>query len=386
MSTAQSDAVADRPSVEDEMAKFKTFASTDGDTSDGAPLPEENATLAARQAQRDQSKAAQAADDKVRADTAAKAEKAAAKPVDLSTEEEDAAVDAAEATKGDTLSDDEREKAVADAIAKKQTDAKGGSKRTVQDRINNYRRQAGAAERRAAVSEGEKAELQRRLAAYEADTLKPATTDTKVVPSAAGKEPDPKDFEFGELDSKFIRALARYEAKQEAEAYKQETAKSSQAAQAQSNLDNLRRQTDITLEHGNAEFDDFEEVVLDGAKQGTWACSAPMLQLITESEVGHRVAYHLATNPKEAARIAGLSPLGQAAAFGRLEAKFSSASSDASTQQDTTQVDPKRVAKTTKAPEPIKTMKGGSGSNQVDGATQDFRAFEAMAQASARRR
>jgi hypothetical protein len=86
-----------------------------------------------------------------------------------------------------------------------------------------------------------------------------------------------------------------------------------------------------------------------------------------------------------------LPPIKQAAAFGRLEAKFSSESSDAATEKETqesetTKVDPKRVAKTTKAPEPIKPMKGGSGSNQVTGETTDFAAFEALARGASRRK
>lgn len=315
MPTANSDAVAARPTVEEEMAKFKGFSSTNGDVSDGEPLAEENEILTKRQEQRDQSKAAQKAEDDARAAEAAKSREPAPKAVELTTDEEDAAAEAAEAEKGEPLTDEEREKAIADALAKKQADAAAKpakSKRTVQERINAYRRAAGAAERHAAAKDGENAELRRRLAAYESGEVQPKPAKAAPAAASVGKEPQPSDFEFGELDPKYIRALARYEAKQEAEAAKQAIAEDNRSSNQQREMEALKAKADAVVEKGIAEYEDFEELVIDGAKQGAWALSKDMLQLMAESEVGHKVAYHLASNPKEAARIAGLSPLGQA--------------------------------------------------------------------------
>ena len=50
-----------------------------------------------------------------------------------------------------------------------------------------------------------------------------------------------------------------------------------------------------------------------------------MSEVITASENGPALAYHLGKNPVEAARIARMSPTQQAAALGRLEAKLASA-------------------------------------------------------------
>lgn len=390
MPTSASDAVASRPTVEEEMSKFKGFSSTNGDVSDGEPLVEENEILEKRQQQRDQSKAAQKADDDARAAEAAKGAEKAAKTIELTADEEDTAAEAAEAEKGEPLTDEEREKAIADALAKKQADAAAKpakGKRTVQERINAYRRAAGAAERHAAAKDGENEELRRRLAAYEKGEVKPGEQVTKKAAPAGDKEPQPADFEFGELDPKYIRALARYEAKQEAAQAKQEIAQDRQTAAQQREMVELKAKADAVVERGIAEFEDFEELVIDGAKQGAWALSQDMLTLMAESEVGHKVAYHLASNPKEAARIAGLTPMGQAAAFGRLEARFSSESSDAAAaEQEKTKVDPSKVAKTTKAPNPVKPARGAGGSNQVGGDTSDFAAFEALVKGSSSRR
>jgi hypothetical protein len=48
-----------------------------------------------------------------------------------------------------------------------------------------------------------------------------------------------------------------------------------------------------------------------------------MAEVIVESDIGPEVAYHLGTNPQEAARIAALPLARQAAELGRLEAKLS---------------------------------------------------------------
>lgn len=50
--------------------------------------------------------------------------------------------------------------------------------------------------------------------------------------------------------------------------------------------------------------------------------TSAMTSVIIQSEKGPDIAYHLATNPAECARISRLSPAQQAAAMGKLEAKF----------------------------------------------------------------
>lgn len=75
-----------------------------------------------------------------------------------------------------------------------------------------------------------------------------------------------------------------------------------------------------------------------------------MADIISQSENGHNIAYHLGSNLEEAATIAQMPPHLQAAAIGRLEAKLGAT--------------PTKV--TTKAPQPITPVGGGGGQATVD--------------------
>lgn len=72
-----------------------------------------------------------------------------------------------------------------------------------------------------------------------------------------------------------------------------------------------QRQADFAAAH-----DDYDDVVTDPSLPITQV----MAGAVHESEIGPQIAYHLGKNPKEAARIAGLSPLSQAREIGKIEA------------------------------------------------------------------
>ena len=74
-----------------------------------------------------------------------------------------------------------------------------------------------------------------------------------------------------------------------------------------------------------------------------------MADAIKESDNGASVAYYLGKNPDEAARIARMSPVQQAAAIGRLEAKVTTP-----------------AKRSTQAPPPVKTVSGGTGTAAFD--------------------
>lgn len=76
-----------------------------------------------------------------------------------------------------------------------------------------------------------------------------------------------------------------------------------------------------------------------------------MGEAIKESEIGPEIAYHLGKNPKEAERIASLSPLAQAREIGKIEAKL---------------VENPPVKKVTSAPDPIKTVGSRSTTPNYD--------------------
>ena len=97
-------------------------------------------------------------------------------------------------------------------------------------------------------------------------------------------------------------------------------------------------------ESAREKYDDFEQV----AYNPSLPITDIMAQSIQASDIGPDVAYYLGSNPKEADRIARLSPLLQAKEIGRIEAKLTD--------------NPPSVKKTTNAPAPINpvTPRGGN--------------------------
>ena len=112
-------------------------------------------------------------------------------------------------------------------------------------------------------------------------------------------------------------------------------------------------------ESARDKYEDFEQVVYNPNLRVTTV----MAQTIQASDLGPDIAYYLGSNPKEADRIARLSPILQAKEIGKLEAKL---------------VDnPPVVRKSTKAPDPIAPVTA-SRSNSPKYDTTDPRSVSAM--------
>ena len=111
-------------------------------------------------------------------------------------------------------------------------------------------------------------------------------------------------------------------------------------------------------EKAREKYDDFEQV----AYNPNLPITDVMAQTIQASDIGPEMAYHLGANPKEAERIARLSPLLQAKEIGKLEAKLAA--------------DPP-VKKTSNAPTPISPITARStGSPAYD--TTDPRSIKTI--------
>lgn len=307
------DAVQKQPTIEEQIAKFQGFATTNGEVSDGEPVEEP--------------------------DTGQESPEAPA------SEEE--APEKDEAAEG-------AEKAAAKAPK---------PKKTAEERIAEVTRKWRAEQRERAT---ETQVLRDRLAALERGDTKGLTGDKSA---AKDGPPNPAKFTYGELDAEYIRALARYETKQEIAASQKETKEAQQREAASREQRELAKQAEALIAKGTALHDDFEEVVMDGARNGEWPLSDALGKLLLTSEHGAAIAYHLATHYDEAETVFGKSPLEQAAWLGRQEAKLSSASPDAPA---------KAAVKVTKAPNPpaIKARGAGGNSGTVAEDTNDFSAFE----------
>ena len=111
-------------------------------------------------------------------------------------------------------------------------------------------------------------------------------------------------------------------------------------------------------EEARAKYDDFEQV----AYNPKLPITETMAQTIQASDIGPDVIYHLGSNPKEAERIARLSPLLQAREIGKIEARLASSPP---------------AKKTTNAPAPIAPVTARtSGAPAFD--TTDPRSIKSM--------
>jgi hypothetical protein len=373
------DAVQERPTVADEMAKFSGFSTKDGDTIDAKT---ENLNPVTGKAADDgkpaEKKPDAKADDKPGAEGAADKGGKASK---LTDEESEATITALDKKLGREASDAEIADALAAATAEKNKGADGAKpKKSVQDRINKSIRAQRAAERRADAAEARATAAEAALARGD---MKPLTGDTKPANDGGEAAPDPKKFEFGELDAGYIRALARYEAKQELAADRQTQQKNQQTAQEREAAAKFKENLAAFEDAGADKYDDFEEVVLQGARDKVWPLSESLGALLFESDHGPDIAYMLASDVKLAKEVFGKTALQQAAWLGRQEAKLS-AGTGAKVEDDKpgkSEDTGKTEAKVSKAPAPVARARGQGSNSSVPGDTTDFAAFEAAAMA-----
>ena len=124
------------------------------------------------------------------------------------------------------------------------------------------------------------------------------------------------------------------------------------------------------MESFAAEHADFAEVVAEADMP-----LSPALQRgILSSEHGAAIAYHLAKHPDEAAQIAGMDPVDQLRALGRLEARFEKTP------------EPVKPKATTKAPKPPSPVTGTSAAvPRIDGDIE-FAEYEKLRRAEENKR
>ena len=196
------------------------------------------------------------------------------------------------------------------------------------------------AEAAKADAEKHKSRSQRRLerartaqAVAEAETklLREQLAARDAKPAAAAEEKEPQRDDFPDVVD-YLKALARFEGKQETRAQlkAEREARETQEAEAKKAQPNAE-QAEIAKKWNErekafiAETPDYDEVVRefigdpDGLK--LWADGAR--RFLIESEVGPQVLHQLATDHDLADRISAMSPVRQIAELGKLETKFS---------------------------------------------------------------
>lgn len=236
-----------------------------------------------------------------------------------------------------------------------------------------------AAERRADAAEARATATEARLANLEARLTQGGNQPT------APKAPDPKDYDGGEYDARYLADVAKHEARvavaAERASLRTENQATAAAAKAQERTAEFQAKRDEFFSTASETYDDFEEVV--GANDNP--LSPTLGDLALDSEHGAQILYELAGDPKEAFKLAKMTPAKQAAWFGRQEARLSlddtSAGDDGGDGEEKPQSGPK--PKVSKAPPaPGYTPRGSGEVPKVSGSTTDFAAFERAAAAS----
>lgn len=193
-------------------------------------------------------------------------------------------------------------------------------------------------------------EAEREAEYWRSKAMEPAKQPEARQEPKGDDEPDPATYEYGENDLRYIRDLAKYEARQE---FRKQAEEDAAARQAQEIEQGYAQREAATAE----KYDDYQKAVY----RSQWVCTPVMADAIKTSEGGPEVAYHLAKNPAEARRIAALTPIAQVREITRLEVKLTSAP-------------PPKT--TTSAPEPPPQARGAGGKFVVSPDTDDFAAFD----------
>lgn len=243
------------------------------------------------------------------------------------------------------------------------------------------------AARRAA--ERERDELAAELARYRSGQPQPQ-------PSQLAK-PDPNDdkYEYGEADPLYQEDLIVWNVEQRLAAREKEAKQAQREQEVTTELSTLDSKWNETIAKASEKYDDFNEVVVEGAAKEAWECPPIMAVAIQSSEVGADVAYELAKNPVKAAAIAAtlaVDPMRAAEDFGEMEGahleKMPQRPPAGAHPMDLARYagqvrafankPPKEPAKRmTNAPEPPKhNIRGAGGRFDVGADTTDFEAFE----------
>lgn len=150
------------------------------------------------------------------------------------------------------------------------------------------------------------------------------------------QEPQEKDFDsYGT----YLKALARYELKQELKVEREQTEKKQRETSERERLTKSLSEFDQRANKLREKHDDFDDVAF-----GYFPVTPAMSEAILESDLGPDIMYYLGNNPKEASRIAQLGPFAAAREIGRLEVKLPELTQASAAPAPITPVKPKSAA------------------------------------------
>lgn len=184
--------------------------------------------------------------------------------------------------------------------------------------------------------------------------------------------PDPKDQEkypLGSLDDRYIQDAIDFKAEEAAkrmvDSLLQRQEQSAEQEAAEKLISDLRSRADDVAAKGSEIHDDYQEVVLEAGLRGEYDLTQVTFEAAAEAEHGAMILYGLATDPKEASRVANLSPFQQLKYVSEKNAEIAKGGSG------------RRIPKAGNPPD--NSLRGRSKRTTISPATQNFEEFERLA-------
>jgi hypothetical protein len=230
----------------------------------------------------------------------------------------------------------------------------------------------------------EKAALNRRLRALEMGGT--STAQNQGLPAGNGGDtkpaevpaPDPTDtakYPLGHLDDRYIEDKATWlidkRLAERADTALQREQENELTRSAEQQTAALLEKVEEVSAKGSELFEDFEETVVQAGMRGDYALGQTTFEAAAEAENGAQILYDLSQDPKEAKRVANLSPLNQL--------KF--------VQERDAELTAKSKGRTKpKAGEPPKNLpRGANSKTQINPATDNLDDFEKAWEQDAKR-
>lgn len=260
----------------------------------------------------------------------------AAKPA---AQEQDKEVPEAQETSAETGSESETER------PREKAKPKGGFQQRI-DKLTKRNR----------TIEDENATLKRELESLRKPQTEQRTQQVQKDPNA---EPKREDF-ASEID--FVRAMTRWEVRQENERSRQAESQRQQEETTKQVFDSHYKR----VSEARGRIEDFDEVIEDSGIE----ISKEAAMAIYECENSADVMYHLAKNPEDAETLKQLSPIRQIAAIGHISASLGSEKPSRA---------PKKLEST--APAPITPVGGASSKSSVPLDQSDIHSYMKARQA-----
>ena len=218
--------------------------------------------------------------------------------------------DITSASEGAVFPLDQAQPAAAETPAPEQT---GTTAETKQEEVKQEERTFSQSELDAAVAKRiakERRRFERELRSMVEQQQRPAPT--------APADDEPKREQFQDYEQ-YLEARADHRARKAASEIVQRTM--TERAQASAAADISAAAQDV-IERGRAEFKDFDEQINSAFDAGVIEMGGALHRALVQSDDGHKLAYHLATHPQEAMRLAQMPAARQLIELGRMSVKL----------------------------------------------------------------